>query len=141
MAQQHGDDDCCLKSIAHPYFDNTVSFLPYKDLPIFIQKVQQLGPPLGIILNKTKTKILTIPSSHSTASALMPSQNDNLQHAISLLNGTASVIHKNNVHMAFSMTPHQTHSSLLPLPSIPLINLQQRPLCNALAHLTPTISP
>jgi hypothetical protein len=65
-------------------------FLPYEDLPSFIETSQRLGPPIGIFINKTKTNILTIPSTHSTAATLTPSQLSSLQHALSLLNSPAS---------------------------------------------------
>jgi hypothetical protein len=50
-----GDDGLGSKSASHAYFDDTFTFLPYEDLPTYISTFQELGAPLGIILNKQKT--------------------------------------------------------------------------------------
>jgi hypothetical protein len=89
---QRGDDGCGSKSAAHAYFDDAFAFLPYDDLPIFIETFQRLGPPIGIILNKTKTKILTLPTTHATITTLTTPQYTSLQQALSLLNGPTSEI-------------------------------------------------
>jgi hypothetical protein len=41
------------------YHDDTSVILPYEDIPWFLNTFEQLGRPLGIHLNKQKTKILT----------------------------------------------------------------------------------
>jgi hypothetical protein len=92
LNHQLGDDGCGSKSATHAYFDDAFAFLPYEDLPIFIQTIQTLGPPLGIHLNKTKTQILTLPESHETTTTLTATQLDSLHLALSLLNGPDSEI-------------------------------------------------
>jgi hypothetical protein len=45
---QHGDDLVATPKLsAHAYFDDAFAFLPYEDLPIFIETFQQLAPPVS----------------------------------------------------------------------------------------------
>jgi hypothetical protein len=90
--RQLGNDGCGSKSAAHAYFDDAFSFVPYEDLPAFIDTFQRIGAPMGIILNKHKTKILTVPVTQDTASTLSPPQQLGLHKALSMLNGPASEI-------------------------------------------------
>jgi hypothetical protein len=67
-----GFDGCGSRSALLSYFDDQTAFLPYADLPLVIRTITEHGPPLDIVLNGSKTKILTTPSSHHHSSTLTP---------------------------------------------------------------------
>ena len=54
-----GDDDSGSIPITASYIDDTFAFLSPLDLPYFLHKFSQLGKSLGIVLNLSKTKIIT----------------------------------------------------------------------------------
>jgi hypothetical protein len=76
------------------YIDDTCAFLDYSDLPWFLQTFSSLGLPLGIRLNQSKTKILTITGTGTSAEILSASQKTSLDQALSMLNGPSSEITK-----------------------------------------------
>jgi hypothetical protein len=89
-AHDYGDDGLGSRSATTSFIDDTGSFLPYEDLTAFIEYFTKYGPPLGIHLNTTKTKIFTLPSRDDTASILSPTQRHHLRCALDLLNGPSS---------------------------------------------------
>jgi hypothetical protein len=71
--KSHDQDGCGSKSVFPTYFDDAFSsFLPYKDLPIFIQTFQQLGAPMEkaahnfVSATKPLTKRIDDPQSIAT---------------------------------------------------------------------------
>jgi hypothetical protein len=87
-----GDDGCGSKSAFQAYFNDANFFLPYQDLPFVLTAIATHGPSKGIFINRTKTKILTLPADLSTQQTLLPDQFTHLQEALALLDGTNSEI-------------------------------------------------
>ena len=73
--------------IAHTasIMDDTSICLPHPDIDWFIQRFQQLGEPMGIQLNGTKTKILTSTTQVSPKDRLPVHHQQCLQQALTLL--------------------------------------------------------
>ena len=69
--------------------DDTSVCLPHADLPWFLQRFQELGTPLGIILNHNKTNILTSTTGESPIERLSPSQRQGLKEALTFLSPTS----------------------------------------------------
>jgi hypothetical protein len=88
--RQSGDDGLGSVAASYSYIDDTFLFLSYDDLPWYIRQFQILGAPLGIHLNTTKTKILTVTTDSPSAPLLSPAQNTSLQEALALLTGPSS---------------------------------------------------
>jgi hypothetical protein len=88
-----GDDGLGSVAPPHQYIDDGLYFLPYEDLAWFIDFVQTHGPPHGIHLNPTKTKILTTATHQIAHDLLSPAQRQHLQDALTLLSGESSESH------------------------------------------------
>jgi hypothetical protein len=71
----------------HSFIDDTFVFLPYEDLLTFIRDFKELGPPLGIKLNHTNTKIFTTTSTQPSPSLISPTQHTQLHRTLSKLSG------------------------------------------------------
>jgi hypothetical protein len=54
-----GDDNLGSLAQTKSFIDDTTILLPYCDITWFLSTFAKLGEPLGIVLNRTKTKILT----------------------------------------------------------------------------------
>jgi hypothetical protein len=91
-AKLPGDDGFGSHAATSSFIDDTFVFLDYQDLPWFLDTFQSLGLPLGIRLNRTKTKIFTTTASTDSADFLFPSQLSNLQKALSSLDGASSEV-------------------------------------------------
>ena len=65
--------------------DDTSVCLPHCDLLWFLRRFEELGKPLGIILNKRKTTILTATTGVSPRHNLDPEQQQDLQQALAFL--------------------------------------------------------
>jgi hypothetical protein len=85
-----GDDGNGSLAATSSYIDDTCAFLDYSDLPWFLQTFSSLGQPLGIKLNRSKTKILTVTGTGTSAEVLSASQKSLLDQALSLLDGPSS---------------------------------------------------
>ena len=88
VRKTNGDDyDDGKGGVAHTasIMDDTSICLPHQDIDWFLQRFQQLGEPMGIQLNVTKTKILTSTSHESPLERLQPQHRSSLQHALHLL--------------------------------------------------------
>jgi hypothetical protein len=66
-SKQAGDDGLGSQSATSSFIDDTFAYLTYEDLAPFLQDFKELGPPLGIRLNRTKTKILTTTSTQPSS--------------------------------------------------------------------------
>ena len=64
--------------------DDTSVCLPHCDIPWFLHQFEELGKPLGIVLNKSKTTILTSTEGHSPSN-LDEKQTHSLKQALSFL--------------------------------------------------------
>jgi hypothetical protein len=87
-----GDDGNGSLAATSSYIDDTCAFLDYSDLPWFLQTFSSLGQPLGIKLNRSKTKMLTVTGTGTSAEVLSASQKSSLDQALSLLDGPSSEI-------------------------------------------------
>jgi hypothetical protein len=72
-------------SIDQSYIDDTGCFLTAVDLPWFIRRLQELGPPIGLHLNLGKTKILTSTTGQSPIPRLPRATQECLEEALNLL--------------------------------------------------------
>jgi hypothetical protein len=90
--KQPGDDGLGSQAATSSFIDDTFVFLDNHDLPWFLDTFQTLGRPLGIQLNRSKTKIFTVTASTDSAEILSPSQLLHLRQAHSLLDGASSEI-------------------------------------------------
>ena len=83
----HDPHDDTMGGIGHTasIMDDTSVCLPHCDLLWFLQRFEELGKPLGIILNKNKTTILTSTTGTSPSHNLKPEQQQNLQKALEFL--------------------------------------------------------
>ena len=64
--------------------DDTSVCLPHCDIPWFLHRFEELGKPLGIVLNKSKTTILTSTNGHSPSN-LSENQTHSLNQALLFL--------------------------------------------------------
>ena len=80
-----GDDN--KGGVAHTasIMDDTSVCLPHCDLPWFLSRFQELGAPLGIILNHSKTKILTTTTGNTACDTLPRRAQQKVQEALSFL--------------------------------------------------------
>jgi hypothetical protein len=62
------------------FIDDTNLFLPLKDVEWFISRFEELGQPLGIKLNRQKTKLLMGPNTNLT-----PTQPTTIKHLENIL--------------------------------------------------------
>ena len=65
--------------------DDTSVCLPHADLPWFLRRLEELGAPLGIRLNKGKTHILSTTSGSSPSTSLSPNDKKSLYEALVFL--------------------------------------------------------
>ena len=91
-AKDPGDDGIGSHAATSSFIDDTFTFLPYDDLLPFLKDFKELGPPLGIRLNRTKTLILTTTSDRPSHAHLSPTQLHHLHLALAELEGPSSEI-------------------------------------------------
>jgi hypothetical protein len=91
-SKQAGDDGLGSQSATSSFIDDTFAYLTYEDLAPFLQDFKELGPPLGIRLNRTKTKILTTTSTQPSSTHLSTTQLHHLHLALAELNGKDSEV-------------------------------------------------
>ena len=85
MSNNAYDDDMGGISHTASIMDDTSVCLPHCDLLWFLQRFEEPGKPLGIILDKRKTTILTSTTGVSPRHSLDPEQQRNLQQALAFL--------------------------------------------------------
>ena len=86
--RRHLPCDDNLGGLAHTasVMDDTSVCLLHEDLLPFLQQIETLGKPLGIHLNKQKTRILSSTNGTSPTNVLSPANRNHLQSALSFLN-------------------------------------------------------
>jgi hypothetical protein len=113
-----GDDGKGSQAATSSFMDDTFAFLPYEDLALFIQEFKELGPPLGIRLNRSKTKILTTTATQPSRTLLSPLQRHHLHLALADLAGPNQEITQGTRFLGAPQAPPflSTTSSLTPPP-------------------------
>jgi hypothetical protein len=87
-----GDDGLGSQAATSSFIDDTFAYLTYEDLLPFILDFKELGAPLGIRLNRSKTQILTTTTTQPSHSLLSASQLHHLHLALAELEGPDSEI-------------------------------------------------
>ena len=80
-----GNDGRGGKAHTASIMDDTSVCLPHCDLPWFLHRFKELGEPLGIIMNHSKTKILTTTTNKPSAKTLSPPAQQHIEEALSFL--------------------------------------------------------